>query len=206
MFLANFASSSAIFAVNAFGSSYRSNSQEPPYMIDFGGAGSSGLPAAVSGMALALFARDVKRRPAPIGWGRLIAGNVLGVLFLLSLLFSGGELYYRFFYDTTDAVACTKVCERWAQRYWHENRLECRDDIEYSMNCARDKRRVTFIEDSFTTGHGIKNIEDRFARLPDQLRGAAPRQRVERPHGHEDLDETVVSTLDGGAKTARGCR
>jgi len=43
------------------------------------------LPLA-SGMALVLFGRDVKRRSGPIGRGRLITGNVLGVLFLLSLL------------------------------------------------------------------------------------------------------------------------
>ena len=147
------------------------------------------LPLA-SGMALVLFARDVKRRPAPIGRGRLIAGNVLGVLFLLSLLFSGGELYYRFFYDTTDAVACTKVCERWAQRYWHENRLECRDDIEYSMNCARDKGRVTFIGDSFTTGHGIKNIEDRFA------------NRLRRLHPEWEVHVLARNGLDTGPELA----
>ena len=50
------------------------------------------LPLA-SGMALVLFGRDVKRRSGPITRGRLIAGNVLGVLFLLSLLFIGGAIF-----------------------------------------------------------------------------------------------------------------
>jgi len=147
------------------------------------------LPLA-SGMALVLFGRDVKRRSGPITRGRLIAGNVLGVLFLLSLLFIGGEAYYRFFYDTTDAMACTKVCERWAERYWRGNALECRDDREYPMSCAPDKRRVSFIGDSFTTGHGIKNIQDRFA------------NRLRRLHPEWEVHVLARNGLDTGPELA----
>jgi lysophospholipase L1-like esterase len=81
----------------------------------------------------------------------------------MSLL--AGEVYYRFFTDTTDSILYTKVSQRWQERYWHENRDGIRDNIEYALAIAPGKRRITFLGDSFTAAHGVKNIEDRFVNI-----------------------------------------
>jgi hypothetical protein len=123
------------------------------------------LAPCVCGGALLLFARRMKGRPGPVPWGSLVLGNALTLLFLLSLAFTAGEAYFRFVYDTTDSLDCTRVCQRWVERYWRVNSWHCRDDLEYSFRIQPGKHRVTFLGDSFTTGHGIKHIEDRFANI-----------------------------------------
>lgn len=122
-------------------------------------------------VALQLFFRLTKSRPGLLGWARLIAGNALVLLFLLSLLLLGGEIWFRFFVDTTDSLGFTKISERWVLRHWRTNTAGPRDNIEYAPQIQPGKRRVTFVGDSFTAGHGINNVEDRFA---NRLRALHP--------------------------------
>lgn len=129
------------------------------------------LLAVLGGAALVLFARRVRRRGIPAKVSQLLAGNALLLGFLLTLLLLGGEIYFRFAYDATDSLAYTKVSERWGKRHWHVNGAGCRDNIEYSAAIAPGRRRVSFIGDSFTAGHGIRNIEDRF---PNRIRKTHP--------------------------------
>jgi hypothetical protein len=133
------------------------------------------LVPCLCGGVLVLFARQVRRRQGPVPWGSLVLGNALTLLFLLSVGFAGGEGYFRFIYDTTDSLNFTRVCRRWAERYWQVNKWQCRDDREYAFQIPLGKRRVTFLGDSFTTGHGIKHIEDRFA---NRIRRAHPEWEV----------------------------
>src|ERR1043166_10236465 len=94
---------------------------------------------------------------------RLAAGNALVFCFLCSLGFLGGEIYYRFIYDTTDSFNYTKVSRRWQARHYQKNAQTVRDNVNYQLRIPPVKRRITFIGDSFTAGHGVKNVEDRFA-------------------------------------------
>jgi len=128
------------------------------------------FPAAV-GWALVVFARRQKKMKRPARWPLLILGNALVFVFLASLLLLGAETYFRFFYDTTDSLGYTRVCQKWVQRHWHVNKAGCRDDVEYSPKLQPGKRRISFLGDSFTAGHGIKDVEDRF---PNRLRRAHP--------------------------------
>ena len=120
---------------------------------------------------LMVFVRRLKRSGRPPGWRRLLAGNALVFLCLATPLLLAGEIYFRFLYDTTDSLAYTRVSERWEQRHWRLNRAGCRDTVEYSPALTPGKRRVSFVGDSFTAGHGIKDVEDRF---PNLLRRAHP--------------------------------
>jgi len=120
---------------------------------------------------LLLFIQRVKRSKVPTGWGRLVLGNTLVLLCLVTPVLLAGETYFRLFYDTTDSLAYTRVSERWVQRHWHVNNAGCRDNVEYSPTLEPDKRRISFVGDSFTAGHGIKDVEDRF---PNRLRRAHP--------------------------------
>jgi hypothetical protein len=133
------------------------------------------------------------------GWGRLLLGNGLLLLIPLTLSLAVGEVYVRFFYDTTDSIAYTKVAQRWFQRHYQLNKAKFRDNIEYSPAIAPGRRRVSFVGDSFTAGHGIADVEDRFA---NRIRRAHPDWEVHvlAANGRETGAE--ISFLDG--YTARG--
>lgn len=121
-------------------------------------------------MALRIFFKKTKSE-RPVGWPRLILGNALLFVLFLSTLVLLAEIRFRFFMDTTDSLGFTKISERWVLRHWRTNGAGCRDNIEYSPVIQPGKRRVSFVGDSFTAGHGIKNVEDRFA---NRLRALHP--------------------------------
>jgi len=103
---------------------------------------------------------------------RLVAGNLLVLLFFLSLALLAGELYYRIVVDTTEAAALTRTTERWLERHYRRNGWGMRDSVEYRDAIPAGQRRVTFLGDSFTVGLGVADVEDRFvnrvrARRPD---------------------------------------
>ena len=106
-------------------------------------------------------------RPAPGGRKRgplrLLLGNLTVLLVLLALVFAGGEIYYRYFFDSTDSFGLTRVCTRWFERHYASNAAGVRDNVEYALARSGDRRRVSFLGDSFTAGHGIADVDDRFA-------------------------------------------
>src|ERR1041385_7682492 len=120
---------------------------------------------------LRIFFKKTKALGRPPGWGRLAIGNALVLVFLLSVMHLAGDTVFRFFVDTTDSLGFTKICERWVARHWRTNTAGCRDNIEYAPWIQPGKRRLTFVGDSFTAGHGIKDVEARFA---NRLRAAHP--------------------------------
>ena len=95
----------------------------------------------------------------------VVAWNVVLLLSLLSVLFVSGEMYYRFGVDTTDTFSINKISQRWFDRYYEKNNLNTRDNIDYPVKRTPGKRRVTIIGDSFSAGHGIKDVEDRLGNL-----------------------------------------
>jgi lysophospholipase L1-like esterase len=110
------------------------------------------------------------RRRKRIGWFNLVTGNLLILLLLGSILLAAGEIYYRFFYDTTDAFGLARVTRDWFDRHYHYNQLGFRDSIEFAFDRPPEKRRVTFVGDSFTAAHGIPDVGDRFSNLIRAMR------------------------------------
>ena len=111
---------------------------------------------------------------------RLVTANVTLLLLLCSVVVVLGEVYYRFFYDTTDSFGLTKVTQRWFDRYYHFNASGLRDSIDgYEQELPSGKRRVSFVGDSFTAGHGVPDVEERFA---NRIR-----------HAHRDWEVHVFS-------------
>lgn len=145
------------------------------------------LPLQATFAAL-IFFRYNKRSGSQSGWGRLLMGNALVLLVLLTLTLAAGEIYFRFCYDTTDSIAYTKVAQRWIKRHYHHNTAKLRDNIEYSMTIAPGKHRVSFVGDSFTAGHGIKDVEDRFS------------NRIRRLHPEWEIHVLAGNGLDTGAE------
>jgi len=140
-------------------------------------------PIGCAGLLLA-FAKYFKGRLIGQRWLQLLIGNALVLLFLCSLVFLGGEIYYRFIYDTTDSFGYTKTAQRWSRRYYHRNAQGIRDSVDYVPDIPLGKRRITFLGDSFTAGYGVKNMADRFA------------NRIQRAHPEWEVHAVAVEGAD----------
>jgi hypothetical protein len=124
------------------------------------------LPVATAAGLYQLFYRNRIYRQVDHKWRRLLAGNILVLMFLLSLCCAMGEIYYRFIHDTTDAYGLTRTSVDWKKRHMHLYQSGFRDSLDrYEITPTPGQRRVTIIGDSFTVGHGVKNVEDRFANI-----------------------------------------
>jgi len=123
----------------------------------------------LTGLLINLYFKKISSHLKKIQWLRLIIGNILVFVFLCSLVLLCGELYYRFLYDTTDSFGLTKVSLDWQERHYQYNNYKVRDSMNYALK-RFGKRRITFIGDSFTAGHGIADVEDRFANLIRSMR------------------------------------
>ncbi len=97
--------------------------------------------------------------------GRVVVwANLVLFVFLAALVLAGMETYYRFGVDTTDSFGRTRINTRWFQRHWKLNQMGYRDSVTtYPLWRAPGKRRITLLGDSFTAGHGVVDVEERFA-------------------------------------------
>lgn len=114
-------------------------------------------------MGLMRFRRFLRNR-GKHNWFLLILGNALVLAFMLSATLLVGEIYFRFIYDSTDALAYTKVCRAWFNRHWRLNDAQCRDDMAYFPE-TNGLRRITFFGDSFAAGHGVDLKDTFFVRI-----------------------------------------
>lgn len=137
-----------------------------------------------------MFFRYHRRCGSPAGWGWLLVGNGVVLFALLTLLLAAGEIYFRFVYDTTDSIAYTKVAQRWIKRHYQYNRSGFRDNLEYELKITPGKHRVSFVGDSFTAGHGIKDVAERFS------------NRLRQRHPDWEVHVLAVNALDTGAELA----
>ena len=132
-------------------------------------AGFLALPIAL-GVLLQWFFRT-QRRHKKAGVPRLLAGNALVLSFLCAVVVLLGETHYRFCFDSTDSFGLTKTTKRWFERHSQMNGSGFRDSTEYLLDPLPEKPLVAFVGDSFTAGHGVANVEDRFA---NQIRAMRP--------------------------------
>ena len=95
----------------------------------------------------------------------LVSWNLSLLFCFISIIYISGETYYRFFVDTTDSFAINKLSQRWLKRHYQSNKQSLRDNVDYNSKIAPGKRRLTIIGDSFTAGHGVKKVDDRFGNL-----------------------------------------
>jgi hypothetical protein len=128
--------------------------------------------AAATGVTAVRYFSRVRAAGATPRRGQLVLGNVLFLAFFLSLATLGGEVWFRFVRDSTDSLGFLRATERWFQKHYVKNRDSFRDDVEYEIGpVPAGKRRVSFVGDSFTIGHGVADVRDRFA---NRVRAARP--------------------------------
>lgn len=128
-------------------------------------------------LALRAFFRRRRRRlqrggDRAEGAASLLGGNLLVLAFLLSLAALAGEIYYRFFYDATEGFGLTRTTMRWFKRHYQMNNAGVRDNLDYEVALRPGRRRLTFLGDSFTAGHGVADVDRRFANLVRRMRPA----------------------------------
>lgn len=117
------------------------------------------------GVALRVLARRDAR--APSRTLHVLIANVLVLGLLLSLLFLALETWYRFGAQDSDLLNVTRV-SKWFDRHFRANNIGMRDDVDYGHGALRlapqpGVRRIVFVGDSVTAGHGVADVSDRFA-------------------------------------------
>jgi len=109
---------------------------------------------------------------------RLMAGNALVTLCLLSLVALGAETYLRFVSVSTDGYGASLTSKRWHKAYAELNSMFCRDK-EWTNDKPDGVRRIAFVGDSFTYGWGINDPADMFTSILQSRFDAAAPGRVE---------------------------
>ena len=93
---------------------------------------------------------------------RILARLFLAVWTLIVLLASL-ETGFALLYDTTDSFSLTNVSRRWYERHVRYNNMGYRDDKSFQLTVPKGEKRIMIIGDSFTFGHGIADIANRFS-------------------------------------------
>lgn len=91
-----------------------------------------------------------------------VASAMLSGWFCLALLTSL-ELGFAWLYDTTDSFSMTNVSQRWFEMHVVRNESGFRDVQPFQLRPANGRQRLCFVGDSFTFGHGIRLVADRFS-------------------------------------------
>ena len=95
---------------------------------------------------------------------RSLRGPHFGLaIWMMLATFTAPEVLCSLFYDATDSFSQTNVSRRWFDRHVQVNRAGYRDGHELPTVREAGHQYVAFIGDSFTFGHGVRNVADRFS-------------------------------------------
>ena len=137
---------------------------------------------------------DSKTKPFSV-----IFWNVFFTGYLLLIVLFIGESYYRFVKDSTDSFSINKVSKRWFKRHIQLNNFNVRDNTLYSYKIEPGKRRVSFIGDSFSQGHGVKNVDDRFSNILSEKKPNVEFHNLSVPGANSKTQlETLNDLLENG--------
>ena len=88
--------------------------------------------------------------------------------FAFVLVFSIFEGYFRYVYDVSDGLGFLKVNQKWHERHVVFNSSFVRDR-DFNVEKDRSTIRIGVLGDSLTFGAGVKNPEDRFSNLLEDM-------------------------------------
>lgn len=130
----------------------------------------------------------------------------LGLGFCLAVL-TLIEIGFALFYDTTDSFKKTAVSERWYDLHVRTNAAGFRDEHPLDRTAKPGQRRIVFVGDSFTFGHGVE-VSDRFSdRIALALEQRSPGKDVVSNaslpglSARELVDALVPQVLNTGSRT-----
>jgi len=84
--------------------------------------------------------------------------------YTLVTLFAIGEFYFRYVFDQTDNVYQLKTTQNWVRRHvtWNSDGFR---GPHFSVDKNPSETKIFFLGDSYTFGHGIKQVEDRYSQV-----------------------------------------
>ncbi len=88
--------------------------------------------------------------------------GLLVSLVTLALLLFGVELALRYVFVQTDSFGTSRMSQTWKAAYWETNSRNMRD-IEQVI--AAETPHIVFTGDSFTAGHGLNDVNDRYVNI-----------------------------------------
>src|SRR5580704_15990364 len=138
-----------------------------------------------------------RRKQRARGRGLFLPNLGLSLCMLLAVV-TAGELGFACFADFSDTFNITNVSKRWlALHIDHERNNEgFRDRQPFTKYVPAGKRRIIFLGDSFTIGHGVKRMEDRFSdRVAAWLEQNAPGKYAVANLGDPGLEASQVEAL-----------
>lgn len=121
----------------------------------------------------------------------------LSLWMLLSVL-TGIELVFALFMDFSDAFNTTNISKRWMEQHIDAERNQAgfRDAREFTLHIPDGVYRICFVGDSFTAGHGIDNVADRFSnRIGADLQRAHPGKYLVANLGEPGYEASLVEAL-----------
>lgn len=134
-----------------------------------------------------------KRQPKRVIWANLLL-SVWMVFAFLTLV----EFYFAFLYDQSDTFNMTLSSKRWFNRHVepYKNSDGFRDSHPLPVQLPAGKRHLVFIGDSFTMGHGISQMEDRFSDLiAADLERAKPGEFIVSNMGEAGWEISVIEGM-----------
>jgi lysophospholipase L1-like esterase len=106
------------------------------------------------------------------------------------------ELCFAVIYDQTDSFNMSNVSQHWFARHVRDNPQGFRDAKPFPRSVPAGKQRVAFIGDSFTFGHGIKNVADRFSdRVGARLEAVQPGRFLESNIGSPGIHVQIIANM-----------
>ncbi|HET6324508.1 MAG TPA: SGNH/GDSL hydrolase family protein [Planctomycetaceae bacterium] len=138
-----------------------------------------------------------RRKRRAKGRGLALANLGLSVCMLLGAV-TAAELAFACCADFSDTFNITNVSKRWLLLHIdHErNNENFRDRLPFTKYVAPDHKRIIFLGDSFTIGHGVKRMEDRFTdRIAAWLDEKAPGKYVVANLGEPGFEASQVESI-----------
>ena len=99
--------------------------------------------------------------------------HLLLSLWMFLAAFTVVELYFSVIFDQTDSFNMTLVSQKWFRKYVAPDQkflkfqsgdtTTFRDDREFPTSISHEQHHICFVGDSFTFGHGVRNVSDRFS-------------------------------------------
>lgn len=157
-----------------------------------------GLAVWLAGLAAAfVWCLKLRRRCKQRRQSLILPHLLLSTWCLLSLL-TLAEIWCAFGVDQSDAFNMTNISKRWFQKYIEAQRNQAgwRDRREFARTLPAGMRRICFLGDSFTIGHGVRRREDRFSdRLEAMLDQAQPGKFQVANMGEPGLETSQIEAV-----------
>jgi hypothetical protein len=128
----------------------------------------------------------------------LALANVALSLCMLLALATLAELSFACFADFSDTFNITNVSKRWLALHLDRERNNegFRDRQPFTKYVAQGRKRIIFLGDSFTAGHGVNRMEDRFTdRIAAWLDAEAPGRYVVANLGEPGYEASMVEAM-----------